>query len=178
MMKTVLQSSLLVALLAAVPITTHAQPASAGGQAGAGGRPTAEQMDQGFTERFKKADTNGDGTISKSEAEAGMPMLARNFDAVDANKDGKLTSEEIRAAFSKGTFTQDMRARGDEMFKKADANNDGFLSEDEAARASPRMAQNFAQMDANKDGKLSRDEIRKYFESQRSAMGGKGPSKQ
>jgi Ca2+-binding EF-hand superfamily protein len=47
--------------------------------------------------RFKAADKNGDGFLSKDEA-AAIPMLARHFDALDTNKDGMLSPEEIEAA--------------------------------------------------------------------------------
>ena len=50
-------------------------------------------------ERFKKADTNGDGALSKAEVDAaGMKRLSANFDKIDANKDGKITREEMKAA--------------------------------------------------------------------------------
>ena len=49
-------------------------------------------------ERFKKADTNGDGRLSREEAQKGMPQLARDFDRIDANKDGMVTLEELEAA--------------------------------------------------------------------------------
>jgi Ca2+-binding EF-hand superfamily protein len=48
-------------------------------------------------ERFKHADTNGDGRISRAESEQNAPRLAKKFDAIDANKDGQLTQEELRA---------------------------------------------------------------------------------
>lgn len=51
-----------------------------------------------FEERFRKADTDGDGMLSREEAEQGMRRLARHFDAVDANQDGRVTREEIEAA--------------------------------------------------------------------------------
>jgi Ca2+-binding EF-hand superfamily protein len=41
-------------------------------------------------------DTNGDGLISRDEA-TNAPMMSRNFDAIDANKDGFLSREEIDA---------------------------------------------------------------------------------
>ena len=47
--------------------------------------------------RFKAADKNGDGFLSKEEA-AAIPMIARNFDALDTNKDGQLSPEELAAA--------------------------------------------------------------------------------
>jgi len=54
-------------------------------------------------ERFKKADTNGDGRISREEAQKGMPQLAREFDRIDANKDGMATLEELEAALKART---------------------------------------------------------------------------
>jgi hypothetical protein len=48
-------------------------------------------------ERFKRADTNGDGRISREEAQKSMPQLARDFDRIDANKDGVVTLEELEA---------------------------------------------------------------------------------
>ena len=48
-------------------------------------------------ERFRHADTDGDGAISRAEAEKNAPRLAKKFDQIDANKDGKLTQDELRA---------------------------------------------------------------------------------
>ena len=48
-------------------------------------------------ERFKKLDTDGDGRISRAEAQA-APRLAERFDAIDADKDGFVTPEELKAA--------------------------------------------------------------------------------
>jgi len=58
----------------------------------------------GHGEPMKKADTDGDGRISRAEA-AKMPKLAGHFDQIDANKDGYLSQEELqafRAAHGKG----------------------------------------------------------------------------
>jgi len=56
-----------------------------------------EKMAQRFDAKFKAADKDGDGALTKEEAQAGMPRLAKNFDQVDANHDGKVTEDEIRA---------------------------------------------------------------------------------
>ena len=48
-------------------------------------------------ERFKHADSDGDGKISRAEAVKNAPRLAKKFDAIDANKDGQLTRDELRA---------------------------------------------------------------------------------
>ncbi len=53
-------------------------------------------------EKWKAADKDGDGALSRAEVEAGnMPMLARDFDKLDKNKDGKLTPDEIRNGMPK-----------------------------------------------------------------------------
>ncbi|MGE0583358.1 MAG: EF-hand domain-containing protein [Steroidobacteraceae bacterium] len=54
-----------------------------------------ERVKERAGEHWKAADKDGDGAISRSEAEAGMPMLARRFDQLDANKDGKITRDEM-----------------------------------------------------------------------------------
>jgi Ca2+-binding EF-hand superfamily protein len=50
-------------------------------------------------ERFKAADKNNDGGLSREEAKAaqGYSSIEKNFDAMDTNKDGKVTPEERRA---------------------------------------------------------------------------------
>ena len=48
-------------------------------------------------ERLKAADKNGDGKISREEAVASLPKLAKRFDKIDANKDGFITKEEMKA---------------------------------------------------------------------------------
>ena len=49
-------------------------------------------------EHFKKSDADGNGMLSRAEAEKNMPRLARHFDTIDANKDGQLSRDEMSAA--------------------------------------------------------------------------------
>ena len=56
-----------------------------------------EKMAQRFDAKFKAADKDNDGSLTKDEAQAGMPRLAKNFDQIDANHDGEITQDEIRA---------------------------------------------------------------------------------
>ncbi len=49
-------------------------------------------------EYFRKSDADGNGALSRTEAEKNMPRLARHFDAIDINKDGQLSREELNAA--------------------------------------------------------------------------------
>ena len=55
---------------------------------------------QKLEERFKAADKNGDGKLTKAEAEAGMPRLAKNFDSIDTDKKGYVTLDQVKAAMA------------------------------------------------------------------------------
>jgi Ca2+-binding EF-hand superfamily protein len=95
-------------------------------------------------------------TIAQAEGVDGpgpKPML--NFEAMDADKDGKITSAEFDA----------FRAA---EFAKADTNADGQLSAEElaakhiadmTARAAGMAAKMIERMDDNADGQLSAEEI-------------------
>lgn len=60
-------------------------------------------------ERFKHADTDGDGAISRAEAGKHAPRLAKKFDQIDSNQDGKLTQDELRA------YREAKRSRSDKV---------------------------------------------------------------
>ncbi|PTN56330.1 hypothetical protein C9J98_01020 [Stenotrophomonas panacihumi] len=59
-----------------------------------------ERLEQA-AERFRAADTNHDGQISRAEANASLPRIAKRFDQLDANGDGQLSAEEFRAAMER-----------------------------------------------------------------------------
>ena len=69
----------------------------AAAQAAAPAQAPSDAMLQKMQARWKAADKNGDGLIDKAEAEAGLPRVARHFDQLDANHDGKLSADELRA---------------------------------------------------------------------------------
>lgn len=48
--------------------------------------------------KFKAADKDGNGQLTRVEAEAGMPVIAKNFDRIDVSKKGYLTLDEIKKA--------------------------------------------------------------------------------
>src|SRR5712691_10295340 len=93
------------------------------------GAPEGREGHGKMAERFKQADTNGDGMISRAEA-AALPMIAKHFDEIDANKDGQVTADELRA------FHEKRRA---EHWKKIDTNGDGKISRAEAQANAPRL---------------------------------------
>lgn len=72
-------------------------------------------------DRLRAADANGDGMISRAEAQA-LPRLAKHFDQIDADRNGQVTAEEMKAAH---------QARRNARFDQLDANKDGVLSRDE-----------------------------------------------
>lgn len=52
--------------------------------------------------KFKQADGNGDGRLSRAEVEAGMPRLAKAFAFMDENRDGYLSRAELEPVGGRG----------------------------------------------------------------------------
>ena len=135
------------------PIYALAIAALLGGHAMAGDNPRSDAPRDTM-----RADTDGDGRVSRAEAEAaGSKRSTDWFDKLDLNQDGYVTQDEMRQA--KETRRGEMKARFDERFKEADANNDGQLSLDEVQAKMPRMADRFSAIDKDKNGMLSREEL-------------------
>lgn len=100
--------------------------------------------------KAQRPDVDGDKRITREEA-AKHPHLAKNFDAIDTNKDGALTRDEIA------------RFRGkhqEARFDSIDQNKDGVLSRVEVESRAPMMKNHFDAVDTNKDGVISREELR------------------
>ena len=119
--------------------------------------------------QFNKADTDGNGKLSRAEVEKALPQLAGRFDQIDADKDGQLSRRELSAW--KKARRSERQAKAAERFKHADTDGDGAISRAEAEQHAPRLAKRFGQIDSNKDGKLTQDELRAYRESKRSPRG-------
>ena len=128
--------------------------------------------------RFAAADADRNGVLSRAEVERSLPRLALRFDAIDRNRDGSLSPDELRA-HARVRKAPDRSPTGEGgfagHFRRADADGDGALTRAEAAEGLPRLAAKFDLLDANRDGRLTQDELRRYFDAKRAARG-KGAS--
>ncbi|MDB5555504.1 MAG: hypothetical protein JWL86_5488 [Rhizobium sp.] len=119
---------------------------------------------------IKRADINGDGKISQSELARGLSVT---FAALDTNKDGALSADEVsNAKASMKAHRKQARAAGEgrvhfvkfpakrmsKRFDKIDANGDGKLSESELGRVSERM---FKRRDKDGDGYLTNADFKR-----------------
>lgn len=111
-------------------------------------------------ERLKAADTDGDGSLSRKEVEASMPGLAAKFDRMDADKDGKISRDEMHGFRMAGKKHERKHLRM--AFKSADKNGDGALDKAEAEAGMPKVAEHFATIDADQDGKVTHEELRAH----------------
>src|ERR1700761_6740426 len=55
------------------------------------------QMEQQLQSRFAYANTTQDGKLTRQQAAAGMPMVARHFDEIDSAGAGYVTLPQIEA---------------------------------------------------------------------------------
>lgn len=125
-----------------------------------------------FEARFSQADTDKSGGLSMQEAERavapGLPVVLKNFAAMDVNKDGQVTLLERNAALENAAKArqaqqakrmEDERKSWEAQFAKADSNKDGALSKKEAESAAapgfPQIKKNFTAMDKDKNGKVT-----------------------
>jgi Ca2+-binding EF-hand superfamily protein len=147
------------------------------------GKPYTAAWDDFMKKLFDYLDVNGDGTLSKEEA-ARVPTvgLLRNhysgviaindgggnvapFAELDADKDGKVTRDELKAYYRRnglGSF-QVRAASGqgksgaltEQLFKYLDTNHDGKLSREELAAAGEALHR----LDLDEDEMISQDEL-------------------
>jgi Ca2+-binding EF-hand superfamily protein len=131
--------------------------------------------DARLSAQFRKADADHNGMLSRAEVQRGVPWLAKHFDAIDVNRDGQITPDEIRAWRRRARGQR--KARGtpkfNDYFARADTDGDGALSRTEAARSLPRVAEKFDRIDTNGDGKVTREEMQAWLAARRAARGGR-----
>ena len=112
--------------------------------------------------RLRAADVNGDGQISREEAQTALPMIAAIFDFLDADNNGQITIAEFgRLVTPQGR--EAIRLAIIAHVRAADTNHDGMLDLAEVQTGLPGLASRFSQLDTNGDGLLSPDELRSAF---------------
>lgn len=163
--------------------TALAMPAFAQMDAPREGRRMAAPMTRADVEakvkdRFAKMDLNRDGAVTKEEVgqmreQRREERRDRAFAMLDTDRNGSISRSEFDARATKregaGAMRQGMmrkrmmrravmaRAMGGRMFARADANNDGRVTLNEAL--TPAMAA-FDRADANRDGTVTPEERR------------------
>lgn len=93
--------------------------------------------------------------------------LSPRFVAADANKDEKLSKDEV-VAF----VVNRAEKRGEELFQKLDANNDSSVTKNEA-KGKKVQKMGLINADTSDDGKLSKDEVVAFLEKKAEERAGK-----
>lgn len=111
----------------------------------------------GSQDRFAKADANKDGKLTSDEASDYLVIGV--FESLDKNKDGKLALSECAVEGAPATVKN---------FRKRDLNKDGYVTRQEAvayARKHGLVQKEFAIADKNHDGYLTYAEVIAFYGS-------------
>lgn len=142
--------------------------------------------------RFKKADADGDGKITKDELSKVIPKdgigpgVDEVFTKVDTNQDGAIDATEDAAAMQQMEQGRGPRGAGgppppppdagkltEELFKSVDTDEDGSISEEELTTALSLSEQTrsldaselFKLLDADQDGSIAEAELKSALET-------------
>jgi Ca2+-binding EF-hand superfamily protein len=113
-------------------------------------------------ETFAALDSNGNMVLERDEIpEAGLPAFERLLKLGDANKNGRLEADEMRAMAQKLRAMAPLEpAERLRRLKAMDANEDGKISREEFKGPGPL----FDRLDADKDGFLTKEEAGRRIE--------------
>lgn len=106
---------------------------------------TLQDLENPLTTAYSGFDEDGDGVISKQEAQESAG-LAENFNRIDTNRSGGIDGNEYAAATTN---------IGDLSFDEVDINGDGVVSQREAASMPVSLNEAFDTIDADSDGNVS-----------------------
>jgi Ca2+-binding EF-hand superfamily protein len=118
---------------------------------------------------FAAADADKDGKLTAEEMEA---YRAAEVTAADADKDGKLSAAEL-AAMTMARMQARAEAQAAQMVERHDADGDGMLTVAELS-VRPAPARMFERLDADGDGALSEAEIEAGRAMMAEMRGGRG----
>jgi len=128
----------------------------------------------GIDELLKRFDANKDGKLTKDE----LPeQAAERIMRADVDGDGAVTKKELEEVRKR--FTGGQRGGGEgrgmpnpeQLFKRLDADGDGKLSKKELPE---RFGQRIMQADANKDGIVTKEEFAEVAKRMAGGRGGPG----
>lgn len=121
--------------------------------------------------RFAEADTDGDGTLDRIEAQGLGERLAKNFERVDANGDGEISRDELKAMHARAGQHEGKGARRmaymHGLVKGMDDDGNGAISRAELGDKAPKLAENFDAIDTDGNGEISREELHEYGKARR-----------
>jgi len=101
-----------------------------------------------------QANSAEEKSITKKQfIDSNLKKLEQQFDAIDTNKDGKMTEAEEKAYIKK---IQEIRQIRQALLKLADTNKDGKVTEEEQTKL-------LTTIDVNKDGDVTLDEQKAYL---------------
>lgn len=107
-----------------------------------------DRAGQGRHDRMERWDSNGDGMITRAEAQA---VMAERRAGLDANQDGEVSFEEFNAHRERRR-----EEHGRDRFARLDRNGDGKVGIDELPDRTERM---FTHVDADGDGQITVEEL-------------------
>lgn len=149
----------------------------AAGSANATSSSAATQKTMGATTNpgkgnwWQDADTDGDGKLSTTEANANAGLSSR-FVAIDSDKDGFVTNDEYRAFYTSNASQGEQHAAAHsavvtrDVWVKLDADADSRISLAEAV-SNTGLTASFAAMDGNSDGFVTQVEYTAYTKTKK-----------
>lgn len=117
-----------------------------------------------FQQQFKMVDADNNNYLDRPESRRSA-YFNQNYDAMDADGDGKLFENEVFAYIARREAAADFRYtlgvadEGRNLFEALDSSRDGRLSAREMLAAPSR----FIEWDGDQDGKLSESEIPAHY---------------
>lgn len=167
-MQTVMSAAVAALLVGATALPLAAQGPGTGMGPGPGGGGMAGPGGKGpggcAPMMLLTLDADQDGKITEEEFMSGH---GARFEALDANNDGTISFEELKA-WRQPRNEQRMQA----MFRRGDTNGDGVISREEFNGTGELR---FEGLDANKDGALTEDEIQAIAANKRCGPKMMGP---